>query len=211
MDERTNNDKNEANAAPEVHQQFGTPPAVPPYSPYSPYPPYPPAKRKKKWAAGLLSFLFPGLGHLYAGDMQRGLFFMLLFVGNIVGIVFFSEGGIVPLIVLLAVMIPVVFFYSLFDALQATDRVNQQVQYPYQVPDPGADSFSPPAGSTYRRSIGGSQIGIALIGVGALIFLTVNKPAWLESLIESSGSIVGAVILIGAGVLLFVNESRKNK
>lgn len=194
---------------------FGPPPGgVPPFgAPYPPYPPLPPVPKKRKWAAGLLSFILPGLGHFYAGAMQRGLFFMLLFVGNIVGIVFFGEANIVPLIVLLSVMIPVIFFYSLFDALQTTDRVNQfggNYSMPYGsgvTPYP----IDAPGGSAYRRSISGSQIGIGLIAIGALIFLAANKPAWIENLLSGSGSFIGAVILIGGGVFLFIAETRKNK
>lgn len=214
MDEWTKHENGTEHASTQPQGEFeSTQSGVPPYGAYPPYPPYPPGRKKRKWAAGLLSFLFPGLGHFYAGAMQRGLFFMLLFVGAIVGVVFFAESGIVPLIVLISIMIPVVFFYSLFDALQTTDRINRYGEdYSFPHP-PGAfgNPYDVPAGSAYRRSISGSQAGIALIAVGALLFLATNKPAWVETLIQGSGSFVGALILIGAGVYLFISESRKNK
>jgi TM2 domain-containing membrane protein YozV len=200
----------------EMNRDFGpqSGAGIPPFTHYPPPPSYPPTyspvKRKSKWAAALLSFLFPGLGHFYTGAMQRGLFFMLLFVANIVGIVFFAESNIVPIIVLLGVMVPVVFFYSLFDALQTVDRINQG-QFPYPPGFGVGDPFAPVPGSAYRRSIGPGHIGILLVAIGVLIFLATNKPIWLERLIHSTGSIFGAAILIGVGAYLFITESKKNK
>ncbi|MNW70911.1 hypothetical protein D3C74_504380 [compost metagenome] len=50
---------------------------------------------------------------------------------------------------------------------------------------------------------------MALIAVGFFLFLISSKPAWLEDLFGIMGSYVGAVILIGAGLLLFLTESKK--
>ncbi|MNW04638.1 hypothetical protein D3C71_2007530 [compost metagenome] len=50
---------------------------------------------------------------------------------------------------------------------------------------------------------------MALIAIGLFLFLVSTKPAWLEDLFHMMGSYVGAVILIGAGLLLFLNESKK--
>lgn len=217
MDQWTKHDQEGGGTATEQPGgEFGPPPpgGIPPYgAPFPPYPPLPPVRRKRKWAAGLLSFLLPGLGHFYAGAMQRGLFFMLLFAGNIVAIVLFAEAEFVPIIVLLGLLFPVIFFYSLFDALQTTDRVNQYGGNYSMSYGSGAPPYpyEGPGGSAYRRSISGSQIGIGLIVVGALIFLAANKPVWIQNLLTGSGSFIGAVVLIAGGAFLFITETRKNK
>ena len=54
------------------------------YGAYSAYPPpYPVNPPKSRGAALGLSFIFPGIGHLYLGLMKRGLSFMLAFILNI--------------------------------------------------------------------------------------------------------------------------------
>ena len=58
----------------------------------NPYP-YSHKVRKSKALTVLLSMLFPGAGHLYLGLMPRGLAFMLLFILNIVMIVFAAQGN----------------------------------------------------------------------------------------------------------------------
>jgi len=54
--------------------------------------------------------LLPGLGHFYLGLMTRGLQFMLLFFGTIFLIVHSFAS--------LALVLPIIVFYSYFDALQ---------------------------------------------------------------------------------------------
>jgi hypothetical protein len=166
-------------------------------------------RKKSKWAVGLLSFLFPGLGHLYAGAMQRGLFFMLLLAGNIFGVVLVSLEGIVPLIVLLSVMIPVVYFYSLFDALQTTEKVNASREEAYRAV--GGQTSGSERQPHKARSIDGGQGGLVLIGLGGLLFIAVEQPKWLEEIWEGSGALVGAVILTVVGVIIYLSGSRKNR
>ncbi|WP_202080592.1 hypothetical protein [Caldalkalibacillus salinus] len=74
---------------------------------------------KSKFATLILSFV-PGVGHLYLGLMTRGLQFMLLFFGSAFVIHFIRIDA-------LMVMLPVIWFYSFFDALQARQRVNEGV------------------------------------------------------------------------------------
>jgi len=64
--------------------------------------------KKRKMGVYILSFL-PGLGHFYLGLMQRGLQFMLLF---------FSAIFMTHMVEVFAFFIPVIVFYSYFDALQ---------------------------------------------------------------------------------------------
>lgn len=64
--------------------------------------------KKRKMGVYILSFL-PGLGHFYLGLMQRGLQFMLLLFGAI----FMTH-----MVEMFAFFIPIIVFYSYFDALQ---------------------------------------------------------------------------------------------
>jgi TM2 domain-containing membrane protein YozV len=169
-----------------------------------------PPKRKGKWTAGLLSFVFPGLGHMYAGAMRRGLFFMLLLLGFILGVVLVSIKGIVPLIVLLAVMIPAVYFYGFFDALKTTDRLNEARDC--MVRNEGASC--PGEGYQGRSeswSIGGGQGGLVLVGIGALIFLAVDQPVWMDRVLDGFGSLFGAIGFITVGVMIYLSGSGKNR
>jgi len=158
--------------------------------------------KKRKWAAGLLSALFPGIGHMYAGAMQRGLFFMLLLIGNIFGVVLVSIEGIVPLIVLLAILIPVVYFYTLFDALQTTDRVNAEASRPPY----GDDALRQ---TEPHRRTSGSHIAIALGGLALFGFWATNGSDWMEGFLDGNGSLIAAGALILAGVLVYFSGSGK--
>jgi hypothetical protein len=74
---------------------------------------------KSKFLTFLLSVL-PGVGHLYLGLLTRGLHFMILFFGSIFLIILI---GIEELIILL----PIIWFYSLFDALQKYELLNEGI------------------------------------------------------------------------------------
>jgi len=153
--------------------------------------------KKSKWAAGLLSALLPGIGHMYAGAMQRGLFFMLLLIGNITGVVLVSIEGIVPLIVLLAILIPVIYFYTLFDALQTAERVNRGTVR-YGEGEPGG---APRLGSgTLPWVWAGLLFGVFWLSSGA---------SWVEPVLEGRGSLIVAAAFIVAGLLVFAFGGRK--
>ncbi|WP_281889634.1 hypothetical protein [Paenibacillus sp. YYML68] len=173
-----------------------------------------PVARKSKWLAGLLSFLFPGTGQLYLGLMKHGLGIMVLFVLNIFAIVFFGISEIIPLSVLFSLLLPVMYFYNIFDALQQTDRVNGWGYFDARGEGPQKEgSFRAAEERTtspfYKRWSKGNNLGYMLIGAGVLIFLTAGRPAWLEQLFAFFGSTFGALLLIGLGLFLFVRESRK--
>lgn len=176
-----------------------------PFDPFMPRRPY-----KSKWVAGLLSFIIPGTGQFYLGLMQRGVTIMLLLALNIVAIVFtglHAETNI-PLIVLFSLMIPVIYFYNIFDALQQADRMNGS---------PGAGGYEDwyagpgtvPAGRANKPRGGKGSLGYVLIAGGVLLFMISSKPHWLNKAFEFLGSSVGAVLLIVIGVYLFFKESRK--
>lgn len=69
----------------------------------------------------LLSFI-PGLGHLHLGLLQRGLSFLIGFFGLAIMLLFvaFISGEAVVLLFLL--LLPVIWLYSMFDAVQHVHR-----------------------------------------------------------------------------------------
>ncbi|TVY01059.1 hypothetical protein [Paenibacillus cremeus] len=167
-----------------------------------------PRPRKNKWIAGLLSFLVPGTGQFYLGLMQRGLAMMLLFFLDIFAIVFFATNGAdsIPLIVLFSLLIPVIYFYNIFDALQQTDKVNNDVTPSFYGGNSGDASYTPDGSPVRKRNNG---FGYLLIAAGIVLFLIHSRPTWLARAFELVGSSIGAVVLIGVGLFMFYNESRK--
>jgi hypothetical protein len=165
--------------------------------------------RKSKWVAGLLSFMIPGTGQLYLGLMQRGLGIMLLFMLDIFAIVFFAINESIPLIVLFSLVLPIMYFYNIFDALQQTDRVNgwsTPLDFPearYFEAAPGPEEKAAPL----RKK--GYNFGYLLILAGVVLFLAAGRPEWLDRAIQFMGSTLGALLLIGLGLFLFFRESMK--
>ncbi|MDP5276985.1 DUF6677 family protein [Chengkuizengella axinellae] len=157
------------------------------------------ANNKNKFVTGLLAFLLPGMGHFYLGLMQRGLMFMLLLAIDIVFIVSLGiniEDSSIPLIVLFSLIIPAIYFYNIFDALQSADKIN-------------AYGSSEDAKMNIKD---GKTFGIVLIAAGALLFIISNKPAWISLVFDLFGSYLGGVALILAGGLLLLSEfKKKNK
>ncbi|MDF2938897.1 MAG: hypothetical protein K0Q90_4270 [Paenibacillaceae bacterium] len=166
---------------------------------------------KRKFLAGLFSFFVPGTGHFYLGLMQKGLLVMLMFIFSISAMVFatgansFSGNTYLPLVVVLGCLIPVTYFFSLFDALQCTDQVNAY----RRAVRAGHIPPAPPGTDALGKQVHTGVFGIGFMGIGVVLFLVSAKPAWLEDLFKIMGSYVGAVLLIGVGLLLFLNESKK--
>ncbi|MGG4021402.1 DUF6677 family protein, partial [Geobacillus stearothermophilus] len=69
---------------------------------------------KKVWVSAILSFIFPGLGHLYLGRVLKGLFFVIV---NIVSILF--TGNILGILVFLLNWI-----FSILDSIKTTKVIN---------------------------------------------------------------------------------------
>lgn len=164
------------------------------------------ARKRSKWLAGLLAFLIPGTGHMYLGLMIKGIVLMLLIALNITAIVFVSiEGNNVLSIVLLSLLIPIIYFYNLFDALQSTDSVNERKAAHAINPQLGS-VVKPPIDEGLSRGIPpGSILFLAAAGVVILVMADIN---WTHWLFDSAGSMIGAVVLIGAGVGLWFWEMR---
>lgn len=171
-----------------------------------PYPPYyPKIPKKRKWLACMLSLFIPGTGHFYLGLMQRGLLIMVLTILDIFTVVTLAsaeDGASIPLVTLFSLIIPVIYFYNIFDALQATDFVNSRYER-------GELQFGDLPGDPLQKLMRGNNLGVILIGAGGLFFLISMKPRWFEGLFDVLGSYIGAVMLIAAGLAMFLLESRK--
>ncbi len=165
-----------------------------------------PVRKKSKWLAGLLAFLIPGIGHMYLGLMVKGIVLMLLVMLDITAIVYVSiEGNNVLSIVLLSLLMPIIYFYNLFDALQSTDNVNDR-----HVP-PAMNSHmsylsKPSLEESFSRGV--PPIGILFLASAGVVILMMADINWTHWLFDSIGSMIGAIVLIGAGVGLWFWERR---
>lgn len=223
--------------------------------------------KKRKWLAGLLAFFIPGTGHLYLGQMAKGISIMFLTSLNISAIVFAGMSFDEPLIiVLLALLLPIIYFYNLFDAIQSADVVNQRLRYPvwqppafapqqhYPVPHPPAASavhpgYEAPSGqpdssvanasaqagsgvgeqgtagpdpSAFDRMPPPAQgpagmprqlnaTGVMVLAAIVIVLVLVTGMGWSGWVFRSSGSMAGAVLLIGAGIGLWLWEMRGDR
>ena len=139
--------------------------------------------KKSKLATIILSVL-PGVGHLYLGWLRRGLLFMLAFFLTI----FLMDWVELSLFTFL---LPVIWFYSLFDALQCYDR---------EPPKPAEEQIT----WNFEKQ---RMVGIALIVIGGLILI--NKlavPLLLEYLsyrtLRLITSALVALLFIAGGIRL---------
>ena len=75
----------------------------------------PPVSQEKNVAlAAILSFLFPGLGHLYNGLTTKGISFIIAYIVSLVLIV----------LVIGFVLVFIVWIWALFDAIKTTEAIN---------------------------------------------------------------------------------------
>lgn len=143
--------------------------------------------------------LIPGVGHLYLGLMNRGLQFLLTFATAIIVMAFLEVGG-------LFVFLPVIWFYSLFDALQQHQLIQEGIYEDRPLPFWSKLYFSH------------KWIAYSLIGVGAYIiferllrfvsrFFLINYHYYLNDL----RSFLVAAILIFIGYRLLLSTRTRAK
>lgn len=164
--------------------------------------------RKRKFIAGLLAAVIPGTGHLYLRLLRKGISFIFLILLDIAALVYFSSIGMqinVPLLILLALLVPALYFYNVFDVLQSADRL-QRLPEAQDSGGNGTVSAVRPAGRRGLVREPGIAFGLLLLLGGGLLFLFNQRPAWLQSFIENyAGAAVGALLSIG-GLLLGIRE-----
>ncbi|OAB40968.1 hypothetical protein [Paenibacillus glacialis] len=158
--------------------------------------------RKRKFIAGLFAALLPGLGHIYLGLFKKGISFLFILILDGSAMLYFSSNGMhinVPFLILLGLMIPVTYFYNLYDVLQAADyRITLRDKEPDLIHAPLRNRHNPFAGE------GSISFGILLVVGGMLLILFHQKPAWLEQYIELYGQFTVAIglVLVGLGLLI---------
>ncbi|MFD1988821.1 hypothetical protein ACFSGI_02390 [Paenibacillus nicotianae] len=153
---------------------------------------------KRKFIAVLIAAILPGFGHMYLGLAQRGIQFIAVLLLDIAALFYFTSKGIqinVPLLILLALMIPVIYFYNVYDVLQSTDWINYHIR-----------ALIP----KYKRrksfaGVRGISFGLVLMAEGLLICMFLVRPFWLRNIVSFWGGYVIAVIciVIGVGLLAF--------
>ncbi|MDB4867243.1 MAG: hypothetical protein JWR03_1576 [Cohnella sp.] len=180
----------------------------PGFPPGYPQDPRAAVRKKSKWLTGLLAFLIPGTGHLYLGLMAKGIGIMLLVALDICAIVFAATQHFGPLvIVLLSLLMPIIYFYNLFDALQSTDAVNHRPVHPgWNHTGYGMHREQAVGPDGTHRTL--SLFGLVLLAAAAIVVLFLTKVGGTHWLFKSSGSMIGAIVLIGAGVVLWFWEMR---
>lgn len=135
------------------------PPAAPAYAPPAPpYPLIPPpyaVERKSPALAGFLS-IFPGLGHLYLGLYQRGIFFGIAFV-LCISMSAHGRGE------FFGPLIAFVWFFAIIDAVRQAHAINRGY-----VAEGGFASSAAPA--VVRKANGTASLtwGVVLVGIGFL-------------------------------------------
>lgn len=72
---------------------------------------------KNKWLSIVLSLLFPGLGHLYLGEVKKGI---LLVVTDIISILLIS-------VFVGILLLPIIYIYAIVDSYKVTEVINQEL------------------------------------------------------------------------------------
>lgn len=222
-----------------------------------PYPPVRPPKRRSKWVAAFLAFFVPGLGHMYLGRMMKGIAIMVLISANIAAIVHVTSGAEVNVltVVLLSLLFPIIYFYSLFDAIQSTEDVNEKMAakagwqpYAYAQPreraqpwahpqrrppayaraeeesattdetrEPEPEPAAQPAPQQEPQAYGpakehevrdASVKKIAMLAIVIACIAFVGQETWSRWKFDATLSMIGAIVLIGGGVGLWLWELR---
>lgn len=142
-----------------------------------------------------LSFV-PGVGHYYLELMQRGLQFNLAFFGLIVMLVVTGIG-------ILGVFLPVIWFYSLFDALQMAAKINSDGIVADQ-----------PIVPWRKLPLRAPAIGWILILLGLYSFFTVNRfidwTRFFPRGFHFDNTFI-SLVLVGFGVHLLLGRRRPDQ
>jgi len=177
---------------------------------------------KYKFIAGLLAVVIPGTGHLYLGLLRKGISLFFIILLDIAALLYFSSIGMqinVPLLILLALFIPVVYFYNVFDVLQASDRMLQHRNrigmeeqpdvFNLEASFPAASPVSAESEITRRPSFvsePGISFGLLLFFGGILLILFRQRPLWLRAYIEDYSGATISLVLICGGMFLGIRE-----
>ncbi len=145
-------------------------------------------KKSRFWA--FVFSVVPGVGYMYLGLMNRGLQTMVLFFGS----VFVSS--FIGLEQIMALIAPVVVFYSIFDTQQLVKAINAGV------PAEDKKLFD-----IKQIPFNQSWIGYALIVIGGLAILNdviPYFPFWFQV-----KRLLGPLLIVGLGVAILYRNTKK--
>lgn len=188
-------------------------------------------KTTDKWVSAILSIILPGVGHFYLGYAGRGLIIIGALIIDIALIVFasltifvvFPVG--IALATLLSLVLPVIYFFSIFDVLQMAERkhadaqavpvtggqpdwrstVDQEVEWPEEIHD--MRETSPTRGSY----AGSSALGIVLIIIGVVLMIGFLLPSSFIMWLFSNLQVLFAVVLLTFGGWLIWRQWDRKK
>ena len=157
-------------------------------------------KRKSKFWTFAFSFV-PGVGHMYLGLQRQGVQIMLLFFGAIFALTVLQNG-------LLGIFLPVIWFYSMFDAMSKVAS-EEMLQDDDIAVVKWIKKESPYVGNKSK------YIGFGLIGFGGYMLLERLLLPVVDEIFDGrishylqSGFI--AVVLIAIGIRLLMGD-KSNK
>lgn len=146
--------------------------------------------RDKSTVLAFLFSLVPGAGYMYLGLMNRGLQVMVLFFGTI------FVAGMAHLDPLLALVLPVLLFYSIFDTLQLAGRMRDGL---------------PVEDKLFIESLGHNNwttlLGYALVAVGVLALLNNFLPGLLGYTFMRQ--VFTPLVIIALGVFILYKNLRR--
>ncbi|MFG1735939.1 hypothetical protein [Paenibacillus sp. 843] len=168
-------------------------------------------RKKRKLYALLLAALIPGLGHVYLGMYRKGITFVMLLLLDISALLYFSSIGMqinVPLLVVLGLLIPVGYFYNVYDVLQAAEYIISRKRRG----EAAAAASKDGRGWNHPfRGERGIAFGIMLVATGTLLILFHQKPPWLQAGIRDYGAEASAIMLIVIGIWAGIREALRHR
>ncbi|AJS58085.1 hypothetical protein [Paenibacillus sp. IHBB 10380] len=155
--------------------------------------------KRSKILATLLS-AFPGAGHMYVGLQKRGLQLMILFLGSIYIL------DILRLSVFLF-LIPVIWFFSFFDALQQISRYGREPMQDRPLID-GIEN--------HRRWIGIVLLGCGIYYISSSLIIPLFEswfPDWhIEYRVRTyMRTFIVSLLLLAGGIKLLLDNKTKKK
>jgi len=151
-------------------------------------------KSKSKFVAFIISFI-PGLSHLYLGFSERALIFFILFGGAITSVsVMAALSNLHQFLVILAFLLPVIWFIALTDAFSLIDRMNAGSCEPDAGP---LDLIAANIGTTNRKII---TVSLSIVPGAGHMYLGLLK----EGVLLMTGFFFAMFIMGWLGMSLFV-------
>ncbi len=175
-------------------------------------------ERKRAWLTVALAFLLPGMGHVYNGQYSRGLLLLSALLLDLTAIFRLadSDGGRhLLLIVYLGMLLPVYYFFSVFEALQLKDsppeeRVAVRLIHGVLLAASGLVMMilikPPDVLLPWMNELAELIVGPLLMAIACLIVLTTVKKGVYT--VFKLGRLTAAVLILTVGALLLWDQAR---